>query len=673
MPVLKRSFLIFPIVLFVFLLVPLFVLPVKAKASLSYPEYKVDMIVNEDSTVDITESLTYKFVGEYHGVIRQITLDDRERASVCSQEGYTCGGFDNLTITGVFDQNGKDVTDQVEIYEEEVEDSSTRYLTLKWVVWPDGYVFNNQEFTWVIKYRVYGSIGWIGTKYATAEPYLYWNALPEDRGGLVQTAKVNITLPTGVNAEEERFTLYTDDVPTYDYEDFGNKISISADNLSSYGNFTVAYRLNRGSIIQPARLSYTNVLPMTGLNIALDGTAIETGKYRLNNFPVGDHTLVFSYPGYEDKTFNLEVESGAEITLDATLTPTPFMWLLIFIDIALFIVGIVLIPLSVIYVYKKWQSKGKDVDMPKTIIPEFVPPKDVPPYTAGSLIDETVDMRDVTATIIDLAYRGHLTIVEKKKGKNYELIKKETTDTRNAFEEELFSALFGGKESVETEDLGPTFASKYPKLVKTIYDELVEKGYYTDSPDKVRQKYAGMGIGLVVLSFALGIGLLMFGLMFLGVPGPLTLAVALFTLGVAYTVASKHMPAKTSSGSKVLAHLLGFKMFMYTAERFRLKDLKPEDFEKYLSYAVAFKVEESWAEKFKDIYKGNPEWYQGSSTMYDTFLITSLTNSFSTAMTTKVYSYVASGGSSGGGWSGGGGSFGGFSGGGGGGGSSGAF
>jgi uncharacterized membrane protein YgcG len=89
--------------------------------------------------------------------------------------------------------------------------------------------------------------------------------------------------------------------------------------------------------------------------------------------------------------------------------------------------------------------------------------------------------------------------------------------------------------------------------------------------------------------------------------------------------------------------------------------------------AVAFQVEKPWAEKVKDIYKGNPEWYVGRGNMYDAMFLTSITNSFSTAMVSKVYSYSSSSGSRGGGWSGGGGSFGGFSGGGGGGGSSGAF
>jgi uncharacterized membrane protein YgcG len=426
-------------------------------------------------------------------------------------------------------------------------------------------------------------------------------------------------------------------------------------------------------LLNQGRVSYTSVIPMADIAVTLDGQLIETGKYSLNNFPVGDHTLIFSHPAYEERVYELSIDSGDIVKLDATLTPKPLTVIALIIDVLLFLLGIVLVPVSVVYVYRRWREKGRDIDMPKIIIPEFQPPKDIRSYLAGALIDEKVDMRDITSAIIDLAYRGHILIEEKDKGSNYKLTKRESGDALNPFEVELLDAVFGSKTIVETKNIGPTFVIKYPKLVKNVYQELVEKGYFTTDPNTTRNKYIGSGVGILSLAIIVFVGLLIAGLFIIGVPGPLTIALALFVLGISLLIASTHMPAKTKEGSMVLAHLLGFKMYMYTAERFRLQDLKPEDFERYLSYAVAFQVEKPWAEKVKDIYKGNPEWYVGSGNMYDAMFLTSITNSFSTAMVSKVYSYSSSSGSRGGGWSGGGGSFGGFSGGGGGGGSSGAF
>jgi uncharacterized membrane protein len=135
------------------------------------------------------------------------------------------------------------------------------------------------------------------------------------------------------------------------------------------------------------------------------------------------------------------------------------------------------------------------------------------------------------------------------------------------------------------------------------------------------------------------------------------------------------MPAKTELGLRTFEKIQGFRMYMYTAERFRVQDLTPETFEKYLSYAICFKIETKWADRFKDIYKSAPEWFQTDNmdTFTTLYFINSLTSFSTVAASTLTSSYSSSSSGSGGGsgWSGGGGFSGGFSGGGGGGGGSG--
>src|SRR6185295_9695203 len=48
----------------------------------------------------------------------------------------------------------------------------------------------------------------------------------------------------------------------------------------------------------------------------------------------------------------------------------------------------------------------------ETIVAEYEPPEKIRPAQAGLLIDESSDTKDVTATIVDLAVRGYLTIAE---------------------------------------------------------------------------------------------------------------------------------------------------------------------------------------------------------------------------------------------------------------------
>ena len=44
---------------------------------------------------------------------------------------------------------------------------------------------------------------------------------------------------------------------------------------------------------------------------------------------------------------------------------------------------------------------------------QYEPPESLTPAEAGTLMDESADMRDITATMVDLAVRGHLRIEER--------------------------------------------------------------------------------------------------------------------------------------------------------------------------------------------------------------------------------------------------------------------
>ena len=90
--------------------------------------------------------------------------------------------------------------------------------------------------------------------------------------------------------------------------------------------------------------------------------------------------------------------------------------------------------------------------------------------------------------------------------------------------------------------------------------------------------------------------------------------------------------------------------------------MTPEVFEKYLPYAIAFKVEKIWGDRFQDMIgkalidkSYHPGWYSGSIMNYGMFsqhMNSSLSSSVRSSSTPPSSS---SGGSGGGGFSGGGG------------------
>ena len=59
-----------------------------------------------------------------------------------------------------------------------------------------------------------------------------------------------------------------------------------------------------------------------------------------------------------------------------------------------------------------WFYRGRDLPGRGTIVVNYEPPDGLSPAEVGTLIDEAVDQRDVSAAIIDLAARGYLRIEE---------------------------------------------------------------------------------------------------------------------------------------------------------------------------------------------------------------------------------------------------------------------
>ena len=57
-----------------------------------------------------------------------------------------------------------------------------------------------------------------------------------------------------------------------------------------------------------------------------------------------------------------------------------------------------------------WWSVGRDPDPGLSVAPQYGPPEKMTPAEAGLLIDDSIDPRDITCTIVDLAVRGYIHI-----------------------------------------------------------------------------------------------------------------------------------------------------------------------------------------------------------------------------------------------------------------------
>ncbi len=638
----------------------------------TYPEYNVDITVNKDSSFDVKETSTYKFYGEAHGLRRDVTLSNPSITQKClDNQTLTCGGFDTIIPIAVYDGNGKKLgTNEYKTYEIENEDGK-RYFRFEWELWSDGKELHGDEVSWSIEYKIIGGIQWI-----KENPYFYWNALPEERNGAVDQSKVTIKFPSNIVIDKSSFQLYSNYISNLVTSNITHTAVYSFTDLGSYGDVTIAYKFEPLDLKKPGTVNYTINSPEVGATVWLDNAEINSKSTgTIKYFPTGDHSLTFKHVGYTDHVEKINLKEGEVKNLTIELQPELWMQFLLAINWFVFLLGCLGLPLAIVLVYLRYRAKGRDKNMPKTIIPLYSPPTGMRPYLLGSIKDENVDKEDVVGSIIDLAYRGYIKIKEVSKNSNYQLTKlegKKGDPGLDKIEQKIMDALFGGSDSVETKEFRKTgaFLTEYIKMTHDIYKKMVSDGYFDKNPDTTRGIYVGLGVVLFILGIGIAVVFSIFVTTVIGYISLFTPGVAISLAGVAFMFVAKFMPAKTEKGSKAYADILGFKMYLNTAERYRLQKLGPEEFEKWLSYAIVFKIEKEWAEKFKDIYNTVPDWYEGTGNVYDAIWISSFTRSFANS---TINSMNIASSSSGSGWSGSSGSFGGFSGGGGGGGSSGAW
>ncbi|HET7043145.1 MAG TPA: DUF2207 domain-containing protein, partial [Gemmatimonadales bacterium] len=68
------------------------------------------------------------------------------------------------------------------------------------------------------------------------------------------------------------------------------------------------------------------------------------------------------------------------------------------------------IPIVVfLFMFWLWRTRGKD-PAARPVMAQYEPPGGMTPAEAGTITDESVDMRDITATMVDLAVRGFVKI-----------------------------------------------------------------------------------------------------------------------------------------------------------------------------------------------------------------------------------------------------------------------
>jgi hypothetical protein len=344
---------------------------------------------------------------------------------------------------------------------------------------------------------------------------------------------------------------------------------------------------------------------------------------------------------------------------------------------------VIFLPLwTLVVMFVVWWYKGRDPDPGQSVAPMYEPPKGISPAEAGTLIDDSVDPRDITCTIVDLAVRGFIRIEEVNEPgllfhhKDYVLhllIDRSQWTGLASHERVMLENIYaGGGTETRLSTLKNHFYTALPLIRQDIMASLRQKGMYLLDPDSANV-YSFVAIVLILGPFA---AFQFFGIAdFFNSIGLLIISVLISAL--IWWLFARQMTAKTVNGARTKVAVLGFQEFIRRVDADRLKRMPPDTFEKYLPFAMALGIEQIWAHKFAGLIQNPPSWYVSPTPYpvggFNPIFFTNSMHLMSNDMH-QVFVSAPRASSTGSGWSGGGGfGGGGFSGGGFGGGGGGAF
>ncbi|MFT4294526.1 MAG: DUF2207 domain-containing protein [Micropruina sp.] len=245
-----------------------------------------------------------------------------------------------------------------------------------------------------------------------------------------------------------------------------------------------------------------------------------------------------------------------------------------------------------------------------TLVAEFHPVGDgesefrvrdgVRPGQVGTLVDERVDPVDVTATLLDLAVRGHLRVEELPRSSTY--AEGEWTFTRRSGGDELRPYERTLLDAVAPEGGRPLAVSELPAAIGTVigtvqdqlYDDVVALGWFARRPDQTRNTWFRAGFGLLVAAVLATIVLVAFTSF--GLVGLALIAVALL---VAFL--GQEMPARTARGVSLLngLGLLRAQLLGHPTDQMP-KGRELHELSEVLPYAVVLGGYERWLKALVD-------------------------------------------------------------------------
>ncbi|MBI3589022.1 MAG: DUF2207 domain-containing protein [Candidatus Liptonbacteria bacterium] len=640
----KKIFLLAGLFVFVISPVPLVTFAQSPQEVKSYQYDSISAVikVNEDSTTNVEEKQTFNYLGEFHAGWRNIPLTKVDAIT------------DISVIDGATGQPLKYSPSRLDKLEPSNWSKFTYFRergdqNIEWY-----YNLKDTTHLWILKYKIHGSI-----EFNKDKDRLYWNIFSAYKVPVL-FAQVSVSLPKKLEETDVTFDAYRNDksVPiTKNFDAQTGEFNFSSQNFPAGEAFTIDAKWPKGIVSQSAfwldffRIYYGLILSVL---VALLGIGIGFAWWlKTEKFPKGRRTIVAEYePPEHLKPAMAEIVTKEKLT-NKNLTAT-------------------IIDLAVRGYVKIEEDPSKDIGVKAwlgTIVPVLYLLFFASVFLTGIRIHGILGFLApaiVVALLIGLIHRI------KTQLKNYNILKNKDYYSDPAlenYEKEYLQIILGSTDFFSTREMKKAGQSKQrefyhstQKLKDSIYKETEVDTKAFDVGLTAEKKKNIIWIILFVLTFFL------FGY------GNSTLTTenqkwillgSIIITSIALWAFIKYEARLSEHGRILKEEWLGFKLYLETAEKYRMQNLTPDLFEKYLPYAMIFGVEKKWAKNFEVMHLAPPNWY-GSAAVYgssglgsgngaSSFSPTGFSSSFTSAFSSAFASSGASGGGGGGGGAGGGG------------------
>lgn len=223
----------------------------------------------------------------------------------------------------------------------------------------------------------------------------------------------------------------------------------------------------------------------------------------------------------------------------------------------------------------------------------FASPDGVLPGEVGTVIDERVDVADVTATVVDLAVRNYLAIRES--GSDWLLERRNPPDDAlTDYERAVYTRLLGDADAVSLSELRSRAVDLSP-VRDAMYGDVVSREWFARRPDHERSLWSIVGVVLAVAGIAATVVLVL-------TVGHALLGLALVVGGLGLALGARLMPARTRRGSVLVQQVRGLLSYLRTTDA---RSIPPADREMVLSrslpYAVVLGEADGWLARFTEL------------------------------------------------------------------------